>query len=590
MVKTEPRPSMPSKEQRKSWRRPFVRVAAILMRRSSPLEDSSSSCTTQDTMKSCCEIDSPVKEVKSRIQEADAESTPASQQKSKKEKGEKLSKKGKSTKSGKKKKEEITSSTNSPKKRKVKKSSNLPAVNASEDVDRLEETTDTKRAKKSNTPKKKKKTKKGERDTKDKKKLVTDETKKKKKKKKATTTKAKEVLVDIERVQPCDEDTSIYSCGSFSLDTCPRSGLGVTSSPLEVSTRAEDSSIHSTASSIKSSRLSRRSSMSATVSALKLTSIEELTSKLSQSLPVLFFSDDFSHHTGQGDPKPASSGTLDSFIQSHQSCFDPFETEKVRGQSSQSWERHTDASGSLDLDDIFPVASSNDGTTISTVSSVDRFWGNSSNRSSRRTSPGRMGARRKALITDWTAPVDANRHWSSCHEPRSLDLLSLADNSFHGSASVTPICVSKSTSRTNSSDHSKKVIKCSDHDVSTCGGEEFADDMFDSDIEEENLSDEELKNSPGIPNTKKPLYRNLSETSFDAFCLDDERAAFGETEQGSTVPLPFNEVFEILQMTPRTQNKFITNREKFALVAAAVPALNDSHHSKGSARKSRKAS
>jgi len=178
-----------------------------------------------------------------------------------------------------------------------------------------------------------------------------------------------------------------------------------------------------------------------------------------------------------------------------------------------------------------------------------------------------MAARKKALITDWTAPVDANRHWSSCHEPRSIDAFALvADNSFHGSSSVTPVTVSKTTSRRNSIDSSHRVMKCSDHEVST-GAEEFADDMFDSDAEDEYLSDEEIKDSPAIQHSRKTVQRNISETSFDAFCLEDVRAAFEDTDRGSDVPSSTSEDFAILQMTPRTQIKFITKRKKEALVA-----------------------
>ena len=133
-------------------------------------------------------------------------------------------------------------------------------------------------------------------------------------------------------------------------------------------------------------------------------------------------------------------------------------------------------------------------------------------------------------------------------------------------------------------DSSHRITKASDHDISTCDGDEFAEDLFDSDSDDdERMSDEELKESPSVSLGRKSACRTISETSFDSTCLEEVRAAFGEGDAsldgedkelrstGST------EVFEILQMTPRTRRKAISKRKKAALAGTNGLILSSDH-------------
>jgi hypothetical protein len=327
-------------------------------------------------------------------------------------------------------------------------------------------------------------------------------------------------------------------------------------------------------------------------------------------------------------PLASTSGVkLGDFIQTQRPpSFDPF-----AGVGAPGYDRNAVSGGSIDLCDLFEAVSL-DGTKSTDGSfDADPFSSNksSSRRGSQRTSrsrsrsnsrsasPGRLTGRKKALIGDWTAPVDASDHWSSCHERRSLDCLSVPDmnNSYHGSFST----VTKSRTRSNRLDLDKSkgdstlwnsaddIDLRSGHsrlDISTCdesGQDEFADDLFDIDIDNDDfLSDDDIKEDEDDdePSTKKTagqgrnLQRQISDTSFDGPSSDDELAAFDDAEDDGcsyhekrstdgSIPLPpgvsddpeedlSSCQFEILQMTPRTKTKFMTKRKKLAMAAAVA--------------------
>lgn len=560
---TKPLSFKASNEKRQTWRKPIARLVATFMRRSSTLEDSSSSsCVTQNTVKSELVAQSPRKEIKACVQEVEVESIPASPRRSKEGQKEKSKKIRKSAKKGVSLAEKGEGRSSKTKEVRSNLNPNVTKVTADlhaarEEPENIETqktstTTKTKKKKATEGDKKTKKSKKS-------KKVESDDSKEpdsttiKKKKKKASSKKkkkTKQVCNDVEQTQRHDEDTSVCSCASFGQQlTSQPNDHDLT--PVGVSVRTEASSIHSTASFLRASIRSLQSDSERPSS----------TSRLGQSLR-----DNATLSPTKSDTKPASCGTLDEFFQNHQLLLDTLDTEDSRKQRSCE-----EACGSLDLDDIFQVSSCHDGTTKSTASSTEKTQGSSSHhRRSRLTSPGRKGGRRTTLIADWTAPVDASLHWSSCHESSSFDFLAAPENSVHGSASITPTTVSKTSTKLNSMDSSHRITKLSDHDMSTCEGEEFAEDMFDSDADDDSLSDDELKDSRSISIGRKPACCSISETSFDSTCIEEVRAAFEESDAvsdgGDSAPRSTGnaEVFEILQMTPRTRAKAVSKPKKAA--------------------------
>lgn len=559
---TKPLSFMASKEKRLTWRKPIARVVAALMRRSSTLQDSSSSFVTQNTVKSELVIESTANESKACVQVVEVESIPSSSRKSKEVKKEK----SKKTKKPAKREAGLTVDweTSPSKAEKVETCLNSTTTKVSTDLDPVREETTKPDTKKTSTTRKTKKKKSTEGDKKSKKskkskKLESDDSKdtetkaiKKKKKKTKTSNKKKKKetkkrCTDVEKAQRHEEDSSLCSCGSSGLPCTSESNRhDLTPITVGISTRTEDSSIHSTASFL---RTSNRSLMS--------TSERSRLSHTSR--------DDSITSPSASDTKPTSCGTLDEFFQNHQPLLDPLDPWVTRKQRSQE-----DGCDSLDLDDLFQ--SCNDTTTKSTTSSTEKTQGSSSHhRKSRLASPGRKGGRRTTLIADWTAPVDASLHWSSCHESCSFDFLAAPENSVHGSASITPTTVSKTSTKVTSTDSSHRITKLSDHDISTCDGEEFAEDMFDSDNDDDRLSDDELKESPSISLGRKSACRTISETSFSSSCIEEVRGAFDEGDAFSSDgddkaqrSSGSSEIFEILQMTPRTRTKVISKRNLLA--------------------------
>lgn len=462
--------------------------------------------------------------------------------------------------------------------------------------------------------------------------------KKSKTKKSACKKKSKEVVAD-ENIESTDQGElrkslrSLTSSGSFSLNGSTRD-LGNASVCSEAGVTCIHAEMDMDINTSQSERSWPRRSMplhhrsSSLKPCLRKTSLEEPSFlDLGASAPSFPLTDDGDQSTSSQEfilPLSGSAVKLGDFIQSQRPpSFDPFE-----GLGEPKCDRHTISGGSVDLADLFGAISL-DGTR-SIDESFDFDLSGSRNRSrsyhgsqrARSASPGCLAGRKKALIGDWTAPVDASEHWSSCHERRSLDGMSIPDimsSSYHGSISVTTRSRTKSnrvdldkskgeSSIWNSSDDIDLQSGHSGIDISLCDEvefdeeEEFADDLFDSDIDDD-LSDDDLKGDDDdiLPpawnkaGQERYLQRQVSDTSFDEPCSDDERAAFegGEDEgcsyhekrsmDGSIVPRSVasddpdegsSSPFEILQMTPRTKTKFMTKRKKLAMAAAATASLD----------------